>query len=409
MQRAVINEEEAVAHLRIMGLNLYESRAYLALVKARELTAKGVGQTALIPQSRTYDVLESLSKKGLAMATPGSPATYVPVSPAKVLGPRYGAEKKKIQEGAVRIQQEAQGRLERLQEAYAYLTSSFPAKRLEGSVTRDRVWVLQTREGIEEALIGLIRDSKSTVMRITKPPSLGDGEPLDPFYIVGMENRRYLYDALDRKVKMNWLSLEGEIPSFSGLVVEEPPERRYIENAGDITEKFLLVDGRSVLLNLHDPASSAYGSVALAMESKAAASIFLDHFEKVWEKGKPLEDVLPRMKRLVADTSAKLQEIGFSRVDTLLYRALARLGAVSRDVLVNELSRKKMHPQDSSESCDRLIKLGLVRRDSIYRLLLVEHPAKVAEAIANGSITSPSEKPTTALTASGRNPQLSRV
>jgi sugar-specific transcriptional regulator TrmB len=398
-----MNDDESVVLLRTLGLNLYESRAYLALIKGKELTAKGVGQSAVIPQSRTYDVLESLARKGFALATPASPTTYVPVPPSKILGSQYAAERKKIQQGIVRAHEEAQAKLEGLRDAYTALTKSFPAKTNEQLAVRDQVWVLHTRENIESALIELIREAKSNVLRITRPPELKKGEPLDPFYIVGMENRRYLFDALERKVEMRWLSLASEIPSFSGLEVGEPPERRYLEDERDITEKFLLVDNRSVLLNLHDPASSAYGSVALAMQSTAAASIFLDHFEKVWDRGKPLDDVLPKMKGLLKEATGKLKEAGLPRTQVLFYETLARLGAVSRETVVSELMKKKVQTQDSNAGCDALMRLGLVHRDNTYRLLVVEHPAKTVASAEKLKVPE-GRGVTTHKSSSGRNP-----
>jgi sugar-specific transcriptional regulator TrmB len=280
-----MSEEDSIARLKTLGLNLYESRAYLSLLNAKQLTAKGVGQSALIPQSRTYDVLESLTRKGFAMATPSSPPSYVPVHPEKVLGSYYGSERKKIQEHATSIQEEAQTKLEALREAYLAITKDFPATPESKGPVWDRVWVLQKRENIENTLVGLIKGAESEVLRITRPPVVKSNEPLDPFYIVGLENQRFVFDALERKVKMKWLSLEREIPTYLGLDVGEPPERRYLTRDEDITEKFLLVDSHSVLLNLHDPMSPAYGYVALAMQSKAVSSIFRDHFEKMWRRG----------------------------------------------------------------------------------------------------------------------------
>lgn len=400
-----MSDDESVTHLRAFGLNLYESRAYLALIKGRNLTAKGVGQLGVIPQSRTYDVLESLSRKGFALATPGSPTTYVPVSPTKVLGAHYDAEKKRIQNNAVRVQEDAQGKLESLRNAYTSLTNSLAVKVDELSAVRDRVWVLQSRENIESTLIEFIKESRSTVFRITKPPELGSAEKLDPFYIVGMENRRYIYDAMERNVEMKWLSLAREIPTFSGLDFGEPPERRYIEDERDITEKFLLVDNHSVMLNLHDPVSSTYGSVALAIQSKVAASIFSEHFEKLWKKGKPLEEVLPKMKQLVKEVGAKLREIGFSKPQVMFYETLAKLGTASRETVVGELAKKKVQPQDSEASCDALMRLGLVHRDSTYRLLMVEYPSVVRTAIAAGKlVVTKSGRVTTRKSISSRNP-----
>lgn len=96
----------------------------------------------------------------------------------------------------------------------------------------------------------------------------------------------------------------------------------------------------SVLLNLHDPASTTYGSVTLA-ESEAAASIFLDRFERVWEKGVPFDVVLPGAKRVVVDVTSKMREAGFTRGQVLACKTLATLGAVGRSTLAAE------HPSPS--------------------------------------------------------------
>jgi sugar-specific transcriptional regulator TrmB len=381
-----MSQDETISRLRTLGLNLYESRAYLALLNSKQLTAKEVGQSALIPQSRTYDVLESLTRKGFALATPASPPVYVPIAPSKVLSSYYDAERKRIQERAVKVQEEAQAKLDVVRDAYLTLTKDYAAAAGEESQVRDRVWVIQKRENIENAFVELIKEAKSEVLRITKPPDLKSRQPVDPFYIVGMENQKFLYDALERKVKMRWLSLTREIPTFLGLDVSEPPQRRYLEREQDITEKFLLVDNHSVLLNLHDPMSPAYGYVALAMQSRAVSSIFLDHFQKMWDKGKTLRDVLPKMKELVDEVCTELGNVGFSKTEVSIYRTLAKAGAVTPDVLAREMMKRKVQPQETSVSCDRLIRSGLIHRENVFKVLMVEHPANVRSPVGEGKL-----------------------
>jgi sugar-specific transcriptional regulator TrmB len=382
----VTSEEESIARLRTLGLNLYESRAYLALLNAKQLTAKSLGQYALIPQSRTYDVLESLTNKGFALATPASPPVYVPLSPAKVLGPLYDSGRKKIQERATKVQEEAQSKLDTIREAYLALLRDFPDTPTELQIVRDQVWVLQKRENIEDTLSRYIREAKTQVLRVTKPPEPKSKQPLDPFYIVGMENKKFVDDALDRKIHMRWLSLEREIPTFVGLEITEPPERRYLQEDSDIAEKFLLVDNYAVLLNLHDPMSSAYGHVALAMQSRAVSSIFLEHFEKMWKKARPLRDVLPKTKRLVDEVSNDILTMGIGKTEATLYRALSKLGAVPQEVLSKEMARRRVPPQVTAATCERMSKLDMIHRDNTLRLLMVEHPANVKRILTTNKI-----------------------
>jgi hypothetical protein len=127
--------------------------------------------------------------------------------------------------------------------------------------------------------------------------------------------------------------------------------------------------------------SPAYGDVALAMKSTAVSTIFGDHFEKMWRKARPLREILPEAKALVEEVCTRLKEVGFDRGDISLYRALAKSGAVAEDVLVNERAKRRVQAQSTLASCDRLIRLGLIHRDTTHRLLMVEHPSKVRASI----------------------------
>jgi len=381
------NEDVNVARLQKLGLNLYESKAYLALLSKGTLTAKDLGRSASIPQSRTYDVLESLTEKGFAVSTPTSPTAYAAVSPSRTLGSHYSSEKKKVQERAAKVQEEAAEELESLSEAYLALTKELPtAARGEAGAPAAEVWVIQKRENIENAMVTMIQEAKRELLRITKPPEPGSRQPFDPFYIVGMEDRRFVFDALERGVKMRWLSLSREIPSFVGLDVTEPPERRYLEDEADVTEKFYLADGKDVLLNLRDPASLGYGTVALVMRSKAASSIFREHFDKMWDRAKPLKEVLPGAKSLVEDVCSGLRELGLAKADVQLFRASAMYGATAQDELVSEVAKRKVNTADAAASIERLIQLGLMHRDPTFKLLMVENPAKIIDSIKKGSV-----------------------
>ena len=68
-----------------LGLNLYESKAYATLLKAGTANAYKVSKESGIPRARIYDVLETLTKRGLAMLEESSENAkiYTPV-PSKV-------------------------------------------------------------------------------------------------------------------------------------------------------------------------------------------------------------------------------------------------------------------------------------------------------------------------------------
>ena len=80
--------DELVENLKNIGLNGYEAKVYLALLKKYPATGYEVAQLADIPQSRAYDTLKALETDGIVTATASKPVTYVPIKP-KDLTNRY--------------------------------------------------------------------------------------------------------------------------------------------------------------------------------------------------------------------------------------------------------------------------------------------------------------------------------
>ena len=67
--------------LRKMGLNAYETDAYIALLKGGQLTAMETSSEAKVPYSKIYEVLNSLKQKGWTKSTETRPSKYYPVPP----------------------------------------------------------------------------------------------------------------------------------------------------------------------------------------------------------------------------------------------------------------------------------------------------------------------------------------
>ncbi|HEV2316066.1 MAG TPA: helix-turn-helix domain-containing protein [Thermoplasmata archaeon] len=74
----------AVEVLGRVGLTLYEARAYIALVARGVGDAATLAQSAGIPRTSAYKVLESLVEKGYAKPTGGKPILYQPKPPLDV-------------------------------------------------------------------------------------------------------------------------------------------------------------------------------------------------------------------------------------------------------------------------------------------------------------------------------------
>ncbi len=70
---------------RYFGLNLYEVKIWTALLSRGVSTAGELSDIANVPRSRSYDVLESLEKKGFIVMKLGKPIKYIAVDPEEVV------------------------------------------------------------------------------------------------------------------------------------------------------------------------------------------------------------------------------------------------------------------------------------------------------------------------------------
>ena len=66
-------------------LNVYETKVWLALLSKGSASAGEISTLSGVPRSRTYDVLESLEKKGFAIIKLGKPVKYLGVKPRMIL------------------------------------------------------------------------------------------------------------------------------------------------------------------------------------------------------------------------------------------------------------------------------------------------------------------------------------
>ena len=65
--------------------NIYETKVWLALLSKGISSAGEIAEISGVPRSRTYDVLESLEKRGFVIQKLGKPVKYIAVKPEVVI------------------------------------------------------------------------------------------------------------------------------------------------------------------------------------------------------------------------------------------------------------------------------------------------------------------------------------
>jgi len=82
----MIVKEQFIKRLRdVFNLNIYEVKIWTALLSKGISTAAQLSDISNVPRSRSYDILESLEKKGFVIMKLGKPIKYMPTKPENVI------------------------------------------------------------------------------------------------------------------------------------------------------------------------------------------------------------------------------------------------------------------------------------------------------------------------------------
>jgi HTH-type transcriptional regulator, sugar sensing transcriptional regulator len=84
-EKMIVKEELLSKLRRYFDLNLYEVKLWAALLSRGVSTAGELSDIADVPRSRSYDVLESLEKKGFVVMKLGKPIKYIAIPPSEVV------------------------------------------------------------------------------------------------------------------------------------------------------------------------------------------------------------------------------------------------------------------------------------------------------------------------------------
>jgi sugar-specific transcriptional regulator TrmB len=81
----IVNGEFLSRLRKIFDLNLYEVKVWTSLLSRGVSTAGELSSISDVPRSRTYDILESLEKKGFIVMKLGKPIKFIALKPEEVV------------------------------------------------------------------------------------------------------------------------------------------------------------------------------------------------------------------------------------------------------------------------------------------------------------------------------------
>lgn len=230
----MIVKDEFLSRLRkIFDLNLYEVKVWTALLSRGTSTAGELSNISDVPRSRTYDILESLEKKGFIIMKLSKPIKFVALKPEEVV--------ERVKKNLVKYTQERTKRLETLKsdEVLTELTELF-TKGIKFVEPSDLSGSLRGRQNLYNHLDMMVRDAEKTITIVTTAEGLSRKfESLMPT----------LEKCKKRGVKIR---IAAQINKNNLKVAKELKSVAEVKDLQDIKARFIIIDSTQIMFMLLD-------------------------------------------------------------------------------------------------------------------------------------------------------------
>jgi HTH-type transcriptional regulator, sugar sensing transcriptional regulator len=266
----LIVKDEFLSKLRrYFNLNLYEVKIWAALLSRGVSTAGELSDIANVPRSRSYDVLESLEKKGFVIMKLGKPIKYIAVPPTEVVERVKKNMKKDAEEAVERLENLKQTEvLQELTSLHNQGVELIEPSELSGS--------LKGRHNLYNHMEMTIKSAEETVeMMTTELGIVRKAETLLPIF----------EELKARGVKIR-IAAPLVDPNHKSLkALEKVVEIRHTDKKA----RFLIVDGKEILFMVnHDEDVHPTYDIGIWVNTPFFASALSEMFDLAWKEMKPM-------------------------------------------------------------------------------------------------------------------------
>jgi len=228
----MIVKEEFLSRLRkIFDLNLYEVKVWTALLSRRQSTAGELSSISDVPRSRTYDILESLEKKGFIVMKLGKPIKFVALKPEEVV--------ERVKKNLVTEAKEKSVRLEKLKgdDVLSELNSLF-SEGVKFVEPTDLSGAMRGRQNLYNHLDMLVREAENTITLVTTAD--------------GLNRKLEVLLASFEKAKKRGVKIRIAAPINQNniKVAKELSKLAEVRDCGSLRARFCIVDSEEILFML---------------------------------------------------------------------------------------------------------------------------------------------------------------
>ena len=270
----MIVKEEFLSKLRRhFSLNLYEVKIWTALLSRGVSTAGELSDIANVPRSRSYDVLESLEKKGFVIMKLGKPIKYLAVPPKEVL--------ERVKKN---VSDEAKERITRLEDLKKTDVigelNTLHTQGIELVEPADLSGSLKGRHNLYNHLELTIRNAEESVSIMTTPQGL----------MRKIEGFKSTFERLKKRgVKIRIAAPLSKETAAAVKDISGVAEVRNVETRA----RFVIVDGKEIIfMIMDDNAVHPTYDIGICVNTPFFSSALENLFDIAWKNMKPANEIL---------------------------------------------------------------------------------------------------------------------
>jgi len=265
----MIVKEEFLSRLRkIFDLNLYEVKVWTALLSRGTSTAGELSSISDVPRSRTYDILESLEKKGFIVMKLGKPIKFIALKPEEVI--------ERVKKNLIVNANEKSKRLEKLKsdEILEELTALF-SDGIKFIEPTDLSGALKGRQNVYNHLDMLIREAQSTITLVTTADGLS-------------RKLEILLPSLEKAKKRGvTIRIAAPITPENKQIAKEFMKVAEVRDVADLRARFMLIDSEQLMfMLLNDNEVHPTYDIGVWLNTEFFAQALESLFEVAWKNFK---------------------------------------------------------------------------------------------------------------------------
>lgn len=263
----MIVKEDFLKKLRsTFNLNIYEAKIWTALLSRGLASAGELADMSGVPRSRSYDVLESLEKRGFVIIKLGKPIKYLAVHPAEVV--------KRVKHSIKNDSETQISMLDDIKETNTFKELELLHK--QGIITVDPgslSGAVKGRHNLRGHIANLLENAEKTVSIMTTDS--------------GFVRKSEEFMDLFKKLNQRNVDIKIIAPINSEEAKKKAQEIREfakIKNTASIQARFMIIDNDVMFMIENDNKVHESYDIGIWVKTPYFATALKQMFEEVWNK-----------------------------------------------------------------------------------------------------------------------------